>query len=99
MPCKTIDNHCYRTEGQREQCGNSKIEGNSRDDTCQFNQRTNNDISIIIIVDVSTRKPGIKWRHIGTTQYSIEKCQFHRLLATKINMPEIGIEGTNADKE
>src|SRR5579885_3822313 len=94
-PRQAINERKHTTESERKQRRYSQVKGDGRYNAGQLDKRADENIAKIVVVDVSSRKPGIKRRHVGTAQDGIEKGQLHRLLAAIVDVPEIRIEHTH----
>ncbi len=88
---ETINQCHYTRKGQSKQRGNSQVERDCRNDTRQLDERANDDVAVIIVVDVAASKPRIIGRHRGTAQDGVEKSKFHWFFPAQIDMPEIRV--------
>ena len=75
----------------RKQCRQDEVVSNRRYDTEQFHWRAYQHKSVVVIIDVSARKPGVVWREGGGFQHCIEIRKIHWTLAALGRMPQVRV--------
>ncbi len=91
-PRQIVDKRDGAAKGQSKQSRDCQVESGGGNDAGQFDQRTEDDVAVIVVIDITPGEPGVIGRHVGAAQNGVEKGQFHRFLPAEERIPEIGVE-------
>ncbi len=91
-----IIHHAERAHrGHGEEQREREIVRKPGDDAGELDEGRDDELSIVVVIELAAREPGIIRREFRAANHRIEVCQVHRSLAAHRGVPQIGIAPAN----